>query len=273
MPYGNGSSVPGRRSARAAAPSQPVSTTARADASRAAAVGVHDEQVRHEAGEPGAARRAADRRRCDLRERARRWRPARRPGRSAAITADAAARQLVGDAPPGAVEHVGVGGVDDGQARAVGGGGHPRVQRTLGPAVGRQPLLAGAVRRGAADVRPAAVHAAGPPTAGDVSIHRTATAAAAAARRRREPMCPNIRAMEAASSRIVDAMRRSVAARGAAGRDLRPRGARGRRLARAAALLLRHQGEAARRGRPARRRHPHGRPRTARSRRRTRPTR
>jgi AcrR family transcriptional regulator len=30
-------------------------------------------------------------------------------------------------------------------------------------------------------------------------------------------MCPNIRAMEAASSRIIDAMRRSVAARGAAG--------------------------------------------------------
>ena len=30
-------------------------------------------------------------------------------------------------------------------------------------------------------------------------------------------MCPNIRSMEAASSRIVDAMRRSVAARGAAG--------------------------------------------------------
>ena len=40
-------------------------------------------------------------------------------------------------------------------------------------------------------------------------MHRTATAAAAAARRRREPMCRNIRTMEAASSRIIDAMRRA----------------------------------------------------------------
>ena len=66
--------------------------------------------------------------------------------------------QLVGDAPALAVEHVGEGGVDDRQPRPVGAGGHPRVQRPPRLAVGRQPVLAAAVRRGLADVRPAAVH-------------------------------------------------------------------------------------------------------------------
>ncbi len=54
------------------------------------------------------------------------------------------------------------------------------------------------------------------------------------------------------AQRIIDAMRASVGAARRDRLDVRPRRARGRRLARAAALLLRHQGAAARRGRAAR---------------------
>ena len=70
----------------------------------------------------------------------------------------------------------------------------------------------------------------------------------------------SIRRMEAATAalsgdkaqRIVDAMRASVAARGAAGSTFDHVAREAGRLARAAALLLRHQGAAAGRGRAAR---------------------
>ena len=70
----------------------------------------------------------------------------------------------------------------------------------------------------------------------------------------------SIRAMEAAASSASAATRPSASSTPCApgggarrgGLDVRPRGARGRRLARAAALLLRHQGAAAGRGRAPR---------------------
>ena len=80
---------------------------------------------------------------------------------------------------------------------------------------------------------------ADPPTAPDATAATAAPANAARAARGDK------------AQRIVDAMRRASPAR-RRGLDVRPRRARGRRLARAAALLLRHQGAAARRGRAAR---------------------
>ena len=63
------------------------------------------------------------------------------------------------------------------------------------------------------------------------------------------------------AQRIVDAMRASVARRGVAGSTFDHVAREARRLARAAALLLRHEGAAARRGRAPRLRPAHGRAR------------
>ena len=74
---------------------------------------------------------------------------------------------------------------------------------------------------------------------------------------RRRPQRSADRGREGEAHRRRHALERRAARRG--GLDVRPRRARGRRLARAAALLLRHEGAAARRGRAARLRDPPGR--------------
>ena len=76
---------------------------------------------------------------------------------------------------------------------------------------------------------------------------------------RRRRAGPHARERQGQAHRRRDARERRRTRRGRL--DVRPRRARGRRLARPAALLLRHEGAAARRGRAARLRDPHRRPR------------